>query len=290
MLIADGSWNRGDALLDSCVFFARGVRIHLMTTRGLTFDSRFLCPFQTGGGSLTLIALLEGQAAFRESPTEEQQLRQRTIFRLEDNEYDRRHASAPVLRLSGSPRRSLEIAMPRDVALVKSRLSDVPHALDAFVDVMANRTLSHEQRGAACISFCDTLVREGFASETLVTRAREALPPSMERVCQALISLYSRLDTGAYLELLASIAGISPRQATRDMVTFLSTFPVPGRTFRELVKVLRIRRAALLLSARDVTVTSVARDVGYGGLDAMARAFRDAGLPAPSEVRSELRS
>ena len=56
MLIADGSWNRGDALLDSCVFFARGVRIHLMTTRGLTFDSRFLCPFQTGGGSLTLIA------------------------------------------------------------------------------------------------------------------------------------------------------------------------------------------------------------------------------------------
>jgi AraC-like DNA-binding protein len=290
MLIADGSWNRGDALLDSCVFFARGVRIHLMTTRGLTFDSRFLCPFQTGGDSLTLIALLEGRAAFRESLTDTPQERTRTVFRLQDNEYDRRHAGAPVLRLSGNPRRSLEIAVPRDVALVQTRLSTVPDALDPLVHVMANRALSHEERSAACIEFCGVLVREGFATGTLVTRAREALPPSMERVCQALISLYSRLDTGAYLELLAGLAGISPRQATRDMVTFLSTFPVPGRTFRELVKVLRIRRAALLLSASDVTVTSVARDVGYGGLDAMARAFRDAGLPAPSEVRADLRS
>lgn len=291
MLIADGSWSRGDASLDSCVFFARGLRLHLMTTHELTFDSRFLCPFSANGKeSLILIALLEGNALFRESVSASGTSFTRTVFRFRDDEYDRRHAHAPTLRLSGPRRRSIEIAMPDGGVVMQTRMAPTPDAFIPLADIMANRALSHEVRTQACVDLCASLHQHGFTREPLGDQAQEALPESVERVCQALISLYSKLDTGAYLELLASLAGISPRQATRDMVAFLSTFPVPGRTFRELVKVLRIRRAAMLLSARDVTVTSVARDVGYGGLDAMARAFRDAGLPSPSEVRAELRA
>ena len=291
MLIADGSWSRGDASLDSCVFFARGLRLHLMTTHALTFDSRFLCPFQPNGrDSVILIALIEGHAAFRESLGAKRTEFTHTVFRLRDDEYDRRHAQAPILRLGGARRRSIEIAMPADAIVMKARTAPTPDAFDALAETMANRALSNEVRTQACVDLFAALHAEGFTSQPLADQAQEALPESVARVCQAMMSLYSRLDTGAYLELLANLAGISPRQATRDMVAFLATFPAPGRTFRELVKVLRIRRAAMLLSAPDVTVTSVARDVGYGGLDAMARAFRDAGLPSPSEVRAELRS
>jgi AraC-like DNA-binding protein len=44
-----------------------------------------------------------------------------------------------------------------------------------------------------------------------------------------------------------------------------------------------------MLSAPEATVVEVARLVGYGSPIAMARAFRDAKLPAPSVVQAELR-
>jgi transcriptional regulator GlxA family with amidase domain len=53
---------------------------------------------------------------------------------------------------------------------------------------------------------------------------------------------------------------------------------------------LRLKMAVIMLSAKDATVAEVARVVGYGSADAMARAFRDAELPAPSEVREALRT
>ena len=42
------------------------------------------------------------------------------------------------------------------------------------------------------------------------------------------------------------------------------------------MRVLRLRAAVLLLSAPGGTPSDVARTVGYGSLDAMGRAFRDA--------------
>ena len=45
----------------------------------------------------------------------------------------------------------------------------------------------------------------------------------------------------------------------------------------------------LLLSAPDATPSDVSRAVGYGSLDAMGRAFRDASLPAPSIIQDAVR-
>jgi hypothetical protein len=63
--------------------------------------------------------------------------------------------------------------------------------------------------------------------------------------------------------------------------------PVAGpqaHTFEE-----RLRAATLMLSSPGVTPSDVARIVGYGSLDAMGRAFRDARLPAPSDVQAAVR-
>jgi AraC-like DNA-binding protein len=55
------------------------------------------------------------------------------------------------------------------------------------------------------------------------------------------------------------------------------------------MRVLRLRAACLMLSAPAGTPSEVARAVGYGSLDAMGRAFRDASLPAPSVVQEAVR-
>jgi transcriptional regulator GlxA family with amidase domain len=170
----------------------------------------------------------------------------------------------------------------------RARHQELPEGLGAAAEVMGNHTLPHEVRRQAAVAFCVRLCEAGVVTHDLAARAREPLGESVQRVFTALASLYSTHDTGAQLEVLAALAKISARQATRDMMQFLTTFPLPGKTFREVLKVLRLRRATLLLSCDEVTVKSVAKDVGYGSVDAMARGFRDAGLPSPHEVRALL--
>ena len=55
------------------------------------------------------------------------------------------------------------------------------------------------------------------------------------------------------------------------------------------MKVMRLRAACLFLSAPGATPSDVARTIGYGSLDAMGRAFRDANLPSPSVVQEAVR-
>ena len=52
---------------------------------------------------------------------------------------------------------------------------------------------------------------------------------------------------------------------------------------------LRLKVAVLFLSAEGISVAEVAEASSYGSVDAMARAFRDAGLPPPSKVQAQLR-
>lgn len=50
----------------------------------------------------------------------------------------------------------------------------------------------------------------------------------------------------------------------------------------------RLKMTVIGLSADDLSIGDVAEAVGYVSVDAMARAFRDAGQPAPREVRKVL--
>ena len=239
MLIADGSWSRGDASLDSCVFFARGLRLHLMTTHELTFDSRFLCPFQANGrDSVILIALIEGHAAFRESLEAKRVELTHTVFRFRDDEYDRRHAQAPILRLGGARRRSIEIAMPADAVVMKARTAPTPEAFDALAEIMANRALTHDVRSKhVSISVAGTHAEGSPRSLLRIKRARP-FPSPWSVVCQAMISLYSR-STRRVSGVLGALRH-QPEAGTRDMVAFSPRFRARSHIPR-VVKGLRIR-------------------------------------------------
>src|SRR5207302_10226440 len=97
---------------------------------------------------------------------------------------------------------------------------------------------------------------------------------------------FQHVATSTSLKQIASLAGLSLRQLGRDLTELTRTFGLFGGGFRDAMRILRLRAAALLLSAPDATPNDVARVVGYSSLDAMGRAFRDARLPPPRLVHS----
>jgi len=81
---------------------------------------------------------------------------------------------------------------------------------------------------------------------------------------------------------------MSMRQVGRDAKELSAAFGIGGG-YRDALLVLRLRTAVLMLSAPDAGVGEVAKLVGYGSPIAMARAFRDADLPAPSAIQADVR-
>jgi len=91
------------------------------------------------------------------------------------------------------------------------------------------------------------------------------------------------------LQELSTGSGISVRQLARDVEQFLGRTNHGGAGWRETTRRFRLKLAIVGLSAADVSIAEVAQAAGYGGTVAMARAFQDAGLPAPTTVREALR-
>ena len=110
-------------------------------------------------------------------------------------------------------------------------------------------------------------------------------PERFIRLWDVMRPLYEDYATSSSLKQIASLANLSLRQLGRDLGDLTRTFGLFGAGFRDAMRVLRLRAAVLLLSAPTATPSDVARAVGYGGLDAMGRAFRDAKLPAPSVLQ-----
>jgi AraC-like DNA-binding protein len=114
-------------------------------------------------------------------------------------------------------------------------------------------------------------------------------PERYRRLWEALRPLYETYGGTVSLKQLAGSLDMSMRQVGRDAKDLAATFGF-GNGFRDALLMLRLRVAVLLLSAPEATVADVASAVGYGSPIAMARAFRDAKLPAPSAVQAALRS
>jgi AraC-like DNA-binding protein len=83
-------------------------------------------------------------------------------------------------------------------------------------------------------------------------------------------------------------ARLTERQVRRDVVRMQENFDLFDHGFREVVHRWRLTAAVLLLSAPNLSATEVAGAVGYGSLTAMGRAFKQAHLPSPSQVRRML--
>ena len=101
----------------------------------------------------------------------------------------------------------------------------------------------------------------------------------LNAVQRVIARVVTQLDESADLDALAQLAGLSPfhfHRIFRGMV---------GETPLELLRRLRMERAAMLLLETETPVTRIAFDAGYETHEAFTRAFRASYGAAPSVFR-----
>lgn len=211
-------------------------------------------------------------------------------FVLADDEIERPHAGSRTYRTDGERVDVVQLRIHLDDVRVPVGIDRGPFALapscwDAIDALVREAPQGHAARLAAVI---DELARAGVIAGALTETVIAEEPERFRRMWQAIEPLYTTYGATTSLKQIASSAGISMRQAGRDAKEMSAAFGIAGG-YRDALLLLRLRVAALLLSAPDATVADVARAIGYGSAIAMARAFRDAKLPSPSVIQAALR-
>lgn len=270
--------------LKSTIFIERRFRAHLISRDRLLYDSRFAPPAKGTSAFAHLYASLRGTMALANAaPVTGPQ-----VYVLAETEFDRVLPGSHTFRSYGAPAVILELRVPvadmlRPIGLAAGPLELPPAVWDAYAGLEREPSEGALHRLIAALGEAEVLSR-GLTSSVVATE-----PDRFLRLWNVLKPLYQDLATSASLKQIAVIAGLSLRQLGRDFSELTRTFGLYGGGFREAMRVLRLRAAVLMLSAPGGTPSDVARAVGYGSLDAMGRAFRDALLPAPSIVQEAVR-
>jgi AraC-like DNA-binding protein len=270
--------------LSSVVFLERRFRVHLVTRDRLLYDSAYAPPARRETGSVHLYANLRGVFHASGQPPRDD----RHAYLLAETEFDRVQPGSPTFRSYGAPTTVVELRLLTTDVLSPIGLGRGPLALPERVwDAYA--TLQADASEAAVRRLIDELCAARVLAPKVAASVMAVEPERFARVWEVMRPLYQDLATSTSLKQLATLANLSLRQLGRDLNELARTFGVFGGGFRDAMRILRLRAACVLLSAPRATPSEVAREVGYGSLDAMGRAFRDAHLPAPSVVQEAVR-
>ncbi len=283
MLSATSTRPFGQSTFQTTIFLERRFRAHLVVRDRLLYDSAFAPPAKKPSAFVHLYASLGGSFSVNGSTVTGPH-----AWVLAETEFDRVLPGSTTFRSWGAPCTIVELRVPaadlrRPVGLCHGPLELPPGVWDAYAALPAART---EQ---ALHQLIARLGEAGVLSCDLTSSVVAAEPERFVRLWQVLRPLYEDLATSASLKQIAIVAKLSLRQLGRDLGDLTRTFGLFGAGFRDAMRVLRLRAAVLLLSAPGGTPSDVAKAVGYGSLDAMGRAFRDAQLPAPSVVQDSVR-
>jgi AraC-like DNA-binding protein len=284
VLSASSTRTFGASTLQSTIFLERRLRAHLVTRDRLLYDTAFGSRGKEPGRVVHLYVTLRGMLQLAGEPPRPGP----HAYALAETEFDHVIPGARTFRSFGAPCELVELRVPtgallRPVGLDRGPLELPPPVWDAVHELARTRTEAAVHRLIEALGAAGLLSRE--VTESVVT----AEPERFVRVWSVLQPLYGDLAASTSLKQVAAIARLSLRQLGRDLHDLTTTFNLYGGGFREAMRVIRLRAAVTLLSAPGCTPSDVARTVGYGSLDAMGRAFRDAHLPAPSIVQEAVR-
>jgi AraC-like DNA-binding protein len=274
----------GASTLETTVFLERRFRGHVVRRDRLLYDSAFAPRARAASTFVHVYASLSGTLALAgAAPITGPQ-----AYVLAESEFERVGPGTRTFRSYGAPGVIVELRVPaadvrRPIGLDHGPLELPPAAWDAY------HALERAPDEPALHRLIGALGAARVLSDDLTASVVPEEPERFVRLWAALRPLYQDLATSASLKQIAVIARLSLRQLGRDLGDLTRTFGLFGGGFRDAMRVLRLRAAVLLLSAPGGTPSEVARAVGYGSLDAMGRAFRDAQLPAPSVVQDAVR-
>ena len=274
----------GASTLRLTAFLERRFRANLMVRDRLLFDSAFVPPAKKPSSFVHLYAQLRGSLSIAGGP----EVTGPQVYALDETEFDHRRPDSRTFRSWGGPGVIVEVRVSASDVRVPVGLRNGPLALPSRVwDAYG---AFEAEPGEARLH--ELIVRLGDAQVLSTGVAASVVrdePERFVRLWDALQPLYEELSTSSSLKQIAVVAKLSLRQLGRDLGEFTRTFGLYGESFRDAIRILRLRVAVLMLSSPEGTATDVARLIGYGSLDAMARAFRDARLPSPSVVQDAVR-
>jgi AraC-like DNA-binding protein len=133
------------------------------------------------------------------------------------------------------------------------------------------------------------LAARGVITEDGAAKTLRAPPAPIERLWRALKPTIEHLALSITAADLGAAADLSTSQVERAFRRWATAFALVGPGLRNVTHTIRLNTAVLFLSAEDASVADVALATGYGSADAMARAFRDAGMASPSAVQKQMR-
>ncbi|MFN0248878.1 MAG: helix-turn-helix domain-containing protein [Kofleriaceae bacterium] len=274
----------GVSTLKTTIFLERQFRAHLVYRDRLLYDTAFAPPAKKAQPFVHLYATLKGFIAVDGGPAHEAP----HVYVLAETEFDRMEKGSPTLRSWGNPGVIVELRVPAQYVRVPIGIKNGPLQLGDAVWAAYQRLESEGSEGALYHVLVE-LVSAGVLAKDLTASVVTEEPERFKRLWTVLKPLYEDQATSASLKQIAIVAKLSLRQLGRDLGDVTRTFGLFGAGFRDAMRVLRLRAAVLMLSAPGSTPSDVARIVGYGSLDAMGRAFRDAALPAPSVVQAAVK-
>jgi AraC-like DNA-binding protein len=276
-----------------------GLRLYAMTRHAMIYDSSFdVADPGPPSPNLTLYALLAGDLWLR-APDEHITAPALLLMpqRLVDGANGRRTRHYVN---AGSPLRVCQVAFAPSVWRGEPHSGDPDHVQRVDVDpaLFARLGAAVERfqddapsaSRAAAIEIIERLIEANLLAGQSHPLHSTGWGPGVDRIWSA----FSRVLTMSPLPSLTDLgdaASRSPRQLQRDLLQFAGTMALSSSVrWRTTMLHWRLKLAMALLSAPTSSPPTVARTLGYGSSDALTRAFLQAGLGRPAEVREALRA
>ncbi|MBK6519903.1 MAG: hypothetical protein IPM79_34060 [Polyangiaceae bacterium] len=293
MFAANARRQLGDGSFQGTFVFERRFTMHLVDRTDLAYDTRFVPAPAARCDNAMLYLVLEGDIEILSAPPVKH--RGPAAFKLNEDTFEGAAGrDVTAFRTRGHRFRSLEVrAAPSDLTSTEAgRVESVeltPATWEAAgaLREAAGQGLGH--LGPAVRALLGALAASGLASPELEASTSDE-DPRFARIWSSVRPLAEKRSFLPSLDDLAGLSGLSLRQLARDIEGFVQTFRLPDRSWRETTRRLRLKTALLGLSASGLPISEVARAAGYGSVEAMARAFRDAKLPVPTVVRDAIRA
>ena len=293
MLVSYGTRHLGAGTMRSKVLFERRFWGHVVERDRLVFDARFVPP--APGRSSKRIVYLLLQGTFQVVAPVERELVGPVAFLLDEAQFEGANGKRPMLfRSTGRPYVAFQLRVsPEDVLVsAPSRPALLPSDDRVWAAVRRLGELDGSSASLVAAATAETLaalgelgvVRPDLATSVVDGDARFA------RIWAGVRPLVERFYAMPTLEELSSETGMSLRQLAREVKEFTEAFRLMDSGWRDATRRYRFKLAVLGLSAPDSSIAEVARAAGYGSTDAMARAFRDAGLPPLASVQAALQA
>lgn len=295
VLMGRGRIAIGEADLLWEVAFARGLWCSVFTQHGLVVDTRYVAPsVDPPRPAACLYLVLDG--ALTTHGEHGRTFEAPAAIVVSDDQLD---GSGGVRSFTftavGNPYTAIELHLETTDLAVKPDNPPPQIHLDADAWAAARAVVGHagpddDAFQSALAALLERLVRAGLLAPSAAARVLEPTPKAFALLWRALRPMVERLYLTPTLKEVSGVTGLSTRQVDRYVHDFVASFAMAGEGWRPATRYLRLKFAAIFLSAEGATVADVARAVGYRSSDAMARAFRDAKMLPPAQLQSKVRA